>query len=244
MNTPSYRRILLPLLALTAVFSAAGCWEQGPLLRPYFGADATLDGSNVVVFLGDSIGAMAEVDARAAIKTVGPDQRWSYNAQGGTQIDQWDEAMANRCATLDDGTPIIDPAAPCIPTNGTIVAELLTNDVTLNDHYQIAADLYAALDSLTDVRCVVIPLLNTEGGDRRGTPYSSRTHWVNDELERLVNEGVYPNLHLVHWDQMSDGQPELLMGNAATPVDWVHYNGLGNPVVAEMIAHAPEACSA
>lgn len=251
MNIPRYRRRLTLALIAAGLLLSTGCWAQPPEIHPWFGATATApdgatipataDGSETVVLFGDSIGAMAETTAKAQIKVIAPNQTWSYNAQGGTQIDQWSAPMATRCPTLPDGTPILE--TPCVPVNGTVVAELLTNDVTLNDHYQIDVDLIAALDSLADVRCVVVPLLNTEGGDRRGTPYSSRTHWVNDRLEQLVADGTYPNLHLIPWDDMTAGQPQLLMGNAATPVDWVHYNGVGNPVVADMIAHAPEACS-
>ena len=82
---------------------------------------------------------------------------------------------------------------------------------------------------------------NVEGGDMRPWPYNTRTRMVNDELLRIDADDVtYPNFHLVRWDIISDGHPEYL--NLANG-DPVHYSDIGNEAIADVLAHAPEACN-
>lgn len=214
---------------LVAVSSAAGCYPQPSALAPW--APEPAPESQRVVLFGDSLSAMAQSTVMGHLHEVDRDgESWSYNAVGGTQIDHWAAPMA-----------LAGPA-------DIVIMELGTNDVSNNTHQVMGADLLAALDSLSDVQCVVVPTLNETGGNMRGTPYSSRTTWFNDELQRLIDSGEYPNLRLVDWNSISAGRVDWLV-NPVSGGDFVHYGGTvtfdgttGNGEFANMIAHASEAC--
>jgi hypothetical protein len=152
-------------------------------------------------------------------------ESWSYNAIGATRVQHWLEPMAG------------------VTSEDTVVFELGTNNVSLEaiNTGELSANLHAGFEELRDAQCVVALTLNTTGGDLRGSPYGTRTRWVNTELRRLVAEGVYPNLVLLEWDQISAGRVDWLV-NPVPGGDYVHYNTAGNVAFAEQIASAPGLC--
>lgn len=204
-------RRLVALLAVTVVL--AGCWPQGPGLS----AEACGPvGEPTTYLFGDSLGAWSKKAAceRFAVPV-------SYNAFGGTQLDHWAEAMAN------------------VPPGSTVIVELGTNDVTNDLIADMTADLDGVLDLLEPAACVVVPTLNTTGGDLRGWPYDVRTRAFNDAVVAATLD--HPDLRVVDWAAMSAGHPEWLVGTAEDPPDWVHHDA-GTIPYAEMLAHAPEVC--
>lgn len=224
------RLVLATLVTLVLAGLAAGCWPQPAALS----ADTCgrPDGPVDVVIFGDSLAAMARPQVCERLAADG--LRASYNAMGGTQLNHWTDAMAN----VPDGTPV--------------VMELGTNDVT-NDHSQVMLpDLDTALDTLAGASCLLVPDLNTTGGDLRGWPYDVRTRMFNDALYADLGHGTHPNLRVMAWNAIAAGHPEYLLGDLATPSDWVHYGGnpapgptdpSGNDRYATMIADAAVAAT-
>ena len=242
MNITRYRRTALAALTLTVAALTSGCWIQPPEAAPFGPHTPTVTDSGTgpvtepsVVIAADSLGAWAQTAVKAHLSQIGATVPWSYNALAGTQVDHWLPLMENRCTP---GAPVDN----CIPADHvTFIGELLTNDVSNQVFADLAPDLHAALTALADVDCVVWLTLNIEGGDMRPWPYNTRTRMVNDELLRLdADEVTYPNFHLVRWDQISDGHPEYLnlINN-----DPIHYSDPGNEAFADVVAHAPEACT-
>lgn len=215
-------RIRILAVALAAAALCAGCYPQPPTLKAFTNQGT---GTTRVVLFGDSLAAMAEAPAETLF-ALDDSVSLSYNAVGGTRFQHWADAMAN--VTPDE----------------TVIMELGTNNVSNEaiNTGELPAHLYAALDQLAGAACLVVPNLNTTGGDLRGFPYDQRTRWVNDELAALVAAGTYPNLHVYDWAAESAGRPEILMGTAASPADWVHYNTAGTQAYAEMLVRLPEVC--
>ena len=203
--------------------ACVGCYPQPVEWRAW--SPAPEAGDRRVVLFGDSLAAMAEQPARALYQSH-PGETWSYNAVGATRIQHWLEPMA--AVTAED----------------VVIFELGTNNVSLEaiNTGELPANIHAGLEELRDARCVVALTLNTTGGDLRGSPYGTRTRWVNTELRRLVAEGTYPNLVLLEWDQISAGRVDWLV-NPVPGGDYVHYNTAGNVAFAEQIASAPELCA-
>lgn len=221
MNPTHLRRAATVVLLAIVLGTCSACWPQPPTLHPF----TNPAGADHVILFGDSLAAMAQQPA-SAIFANDPTVSLSYNAQGGTRFQHWTDAYAN--VTSDD----------------IVILELGTNNVSNEaiNTGELPANLHAALDAVAGARCVVMPTLNTTGGDLRGFPYDERTRWVNDELARLIAAGTYPNLHAYDWAAASTGHPEWLMGTAAAPADWVHYNTAGTNRYAEMLTDTLEVC--
>lgn len=215
------RTRILAVVALAAAALCAGCYPQPPTLKAFTNPST---GTTHLVVFGDSLAAMAEAPAEALFDQ-DPTLSLSYNAVGGTRFQHWADAMAT--VTADD----------------VVVLELGTNNVSNEaiNTGELPGNFHAALAELADAACVVMPTLNTTGGDLRGFPYDQRTRWVNDELAALIAAGTYPNLHVYDWAAEST-DTSILMGTAATPADWVHYNTTGTTAYAEMLVRAAEVC--
>lgn len=221
VNTHRIRRRALPAVAVAVFgFLLSACYPQPATLHPFA---APTDKPQLALF-GDSLGAMAQQPTEAILTQHG-DLSVSYNAVGGTRLQHWFDAIAN------------------VPAGNSVMLELGTNNVTLDLIADTQTYLHHALDLTANAPCVVIPTLNTDGGDRRGWPYDVRTRAFNDELVRLIDAGTYPNLRVFDWNATAYGHPEWLMGTAANPVDWVHYNAEGIGHYAEMLAAAAEVCA-
>lgn len=226
---PTYlRRAALGLLLVLVAGTCSACWPQPATIRPYTNPAAGTD--HVVGFL-DSLGAMAEQPAMALFAN-DPTVSISYNAQGGTRFQHWTDAYAN--VTSDD----------------IVILELGTNNVSNEaiNTGELPANMHAAIAALSVARCVVMPTLNTTGGDLRGFPYDERTRWVNDELARLIAAGTYPNLRSYDWAARSAGRVDWLV-NPVPGGDFVHYGGtvtadgtVGNTEFAKMLTDALEVC--
>jgi hypothetical protein len=217
------RRALTVLILGITLGTCSACFPQGPTLHPFTNPSA--GGADRVVLFGDSLAAMSQQPA-SAIFANDPTVSLSYNATGGTRFQHWTDAYAN--VTSDD----------------IVILELGTNNVSNEaiNTGELPGNMHAALAALSSARCVVMPTLNTTGGDLRGFPYDQRTRWVNDELARLIAAGTYPNLRSYDWAAESAGHTEWLMGTAASPADWVHGNTAGTTRYAEMLVDTLGAC--
>jgi hypothetical protein len=215
--------------AMVLLMVGPGCFVQPAEWRGW-SPEPAAENRRVVLF-GDSLGAMVEtmvMGPGAADDREG--ESWSYNAVGGTQLDHWLPAMAG------------------VGGDDVVLVELGTNDVSNNTHMVYGEDMHAVAAELVDAECQVWFMINETGGALRGTPYSSRTFWFNDELQRMVASGDYPNMVLFDWGSnpggLSAGRVDWLTG------DRVHHSGavtsdgtVGNDVFAGAVLQAAEVCS-
>lgn len=208
------RRPLLMVMAILALVMAAGCYDLPPDLN------CTPEPGPRLVVRADSLGKMAEPIAQPAIHADYDTGPTCYTAAPGTQIN-------NHSASL-----------PQLGVEDCVVMELGTNDISSEVHQQTEVDLHQAADELADTGRQIWFTLNVTGGDLRGTPYSSRTRWFNDELLRMdADDARWPNLVVWRWDIESLGHPEWL----SLP-DKIHYNAVGTEHFAASLTAAAEAC--
>lgn len=217
------RWMLVAVLVALAV--GCGCYPQPAQWKPW--TPVPVGGEQRVVLFGDSLAAMAEsvvMGPAHAVEREG--ETWSYNAVGATRVQHWLDAMAG------------------VGPDDVVVFELLTNNVSLEaiNTGELPEHLHQGLAAVSAARCVVVFTLNTTGGDLRGSPYGTRTRWVNTELRRAVAAGEYPNVVLLDWEAESAGRVDWLV-NPVPGGDYLHYNTAGNVAFASAIARAPGLCA-
>jgi len=206
-------RFLLMAMAIVVVVMAAGCYDLPADLN------CPPEPGPRLVVRGDSLGAFAETTVKPGL-AADHDGPVCYVAAGGTQIN-------NHSASL-----------PLVGENDCVIMELGTNDISNEVHQQTEVDMHAAADELSDARAQVWFTLNTTGGDLRGTPYSSRTRWFNDELLRMAESGQWPNMIVWRWDLAALGHPEWLN----LPSDKLHMNTTGVLAYAASMRQAAATC--
>lgn len=188
------------LSLIVGLLLAAGCLPQPAELEPYTAGD---DRPPVVLF-GDSLSAFGRVPTLAAWEG----RRVSFNAEAGTSIDDWFAAME------------------VVPDDAVVVVALGTNDVTQDTHMVSDVDIVGALGRL-EGHCVVWLTLFEEGGEARGTPFSSRTRWFNQTLRAAP-------VHVFEWDDMAS--MDMLAA------DGLHHNEQGIVAYGQALIAAAEMC--
>lgn len=205
-----FRRILLAMVALILA-SGAAC-DLPPDLNCPPGAGPRL------VVRADSLGGMAESTVKPWLVEDHAQGPVCYKAEGGTQIN-------NHQASL-----------PLVTADDCAVIALGTNDISNEVHQQTQLDMQAAANELVDARAQIWFTINPESGRLRGTPFSSRTRWFNEELLRMADDPRWPNLIVWRWDLQAVGHPEWLMP------DEIHLNTEGTERYAESMRAAADVC--
>jgi hypothetical protein len=209
----------LVALVLLAAASCSACWAGAPPtgLRPAVPSTATPAPADVVLF-GDSLARLGQVPILDLWHAQLPDTSISFNAEPGAEAADWmpwfDDVTAGQCVTYLVGS----------------------NDISKLTAQQAEWNALAAFNALANADRIVAFNLNTTSHDLRGAPFSSRARHYNGFLAQLYADGTYPNLHVLDWNAISLGRPELLTG------DRLHLNADGLGVYADAITQAAEWC--